>query len=253
MPTTEQTPLVQFHRLIAECRPPQRADRAACGTVPTRAARYCDALTTASAFGYYLFAPMDFSLLWDGADIYWTYPGLDRWLLLDAAQYPGFAKTFDAAAPQDLQGCSPPFLTTLPEPGHVQIWTGLFARTAPDWSLLLRPVANLPAPGGYVPYEGIVETDRWFGPLFTNVRLTRTHTPVKIASQFPLVQAQPLPRSLYTDATLDRMGAAGGLAQFTATDWNGYRDTIVKPNLEPDRALGGYATEARKRRRCPVA
>ena len=52
------------------------------------------------------------------------------------------------------------------------------ARTAPDWSLLIRAPANLASPGGYSLYEGIVETDRWFGPLFTNLRLTQTHKPV---------------------------------------------------------------------------
>lgn len=97
-----------------------------------------------------------------------------------------------------------------------------------------------------------METDRWFGPLFTNLRLTRTHAPVKLSSQFPLVQAQPLPRHVYTDASLDRMRTGDGLGTFTAQDWDGYRDSIVTPNQTPDRPFGGYATEVRKRRRCPV-
>lgn len=246
------TPLVRFHRLIAQARLPQRADRSAAGTLPTRASRYCDAITQASAFGYYLFAPMDFSLLWDGADIFWTYAGLDRWLPLEAAQFPHFSAAFDAAAPADLAGLAPPFLTVLPEPGHVQLWTGLFARTAPDWSLLLRPVANLPQSGGFVPYEGIVETDRWFGPLFTNLRLTRTGTPLRISAQMPLVQAQPLPRDLYADATLDRFTNLPDLGDVSDADWDGYRRSIVAPNSRPDRPLGGYAVEGRRRRRCPA-
>jgi hypothetical protein len=52
----------------------------------------------------------------------------------------------------------------------VQIWSGLIARTAPGWSLLIRPPANLPRLPGLDAYEGLVETDRWFGPLFTNHR-----------------------------------------------------------------------------------
>jgi hypothetical protein len=83
--------------------------------------------------------------------------------LQPAAQFPGHAARFDEAAPEGLRGCAPPFLTVLPEPGTVQIWTGLMARAAPDWSLLVRAPANLPAPGGYAVYEGIVESDRWFG------------------------------------------------------------------------------------------
>lgn len=246
-------PLVSFLRLIESARPPQRADRSALGTLPTRASRYCDAVTAASAFGYYLFSPMDFSLLWDGADIFWTYAGTDRWLPLQAAQFPNFSRRFDEQAPAELAGCAPPFLSALPEPGTVQLWTGLIARTAPDWSLLLRPVVNLPSGSGFVPFEGIIETDRWFGPLFTNLRLTRTNTPVQIHADTPLVQAQPLPRALYEDATLDRMTHVRSMDDFTAADWEGYRQTIVVPNADPDRPFGQYAVQGRRRRRCPMA
>src|SRR5207244_11955854 len=68
-------------------------------------------------------------------------------------------------------------LAAFKEPGVVQIWSGLIARTAPEWSLLVRQPANLARSQGYENYEGIIETDRWFGPLFTNVRLTRTNIP----------------------------------------------------------------------------
>ena len=42
------TKLVTFHRLIPNARLPQRADRSAAGTLPTRAYRYCEPATTAS-------------------------------------------------------------------------------------------------------------------------------------------------------------------------------------------------------------
>ena len=41
--------------------------------------------------------------------------------------------------------------------------------------------------------EGIIETDRWFGPLITNFQLTRTDIPVEFAPDFPLLQVQVLP------------------------------------------------------------
>ncbi len=242
-------PLVRFHRLIASTRLPQRADRAAGGTLPARAARYCDAVTSASAFGYYLFAPMALSLLWDGSEIFWRYPGLDTWLPLGAAQFPHFAAAFDEAAPPVLEGCAPPFLTVLPEPGCLQIWTGLIARTAPDWSLLLRPLANFPGQGGFVPFEGIVEADRWFGPLFTNLRLTRSHSPIHLNPDLPLIQAQPLPRAVYADATLNRFAATPDMAALTAQDWDAYRRSIVVPNGDPGRPPGAYAVAGRRRRR----
>ncbi len=249
----DTTPVVRFHRMIPSVRLPERADRSAGGTIPVRAARHCDALTSASAFGYYLFAPMDLSLLWDGDAIFWTYAGTDRWLPLEAAQFPQFSSTFDDAAPEGLQGCAPPFLSALPEPGCLQIWTGLFARTRPEWSLLLRPLVNFPNASGYVPFEGVVETDRWFGPLFTNLRLTRTNTPIRLHADLPLVQAQPLPRCLYTDTVLNRFETTD-MADLDAADWQAFRDTIVIPNQEPQRPLGRVAVANRRRRAgtCPA-
>ena len=247
-------PLVTFYRVIEAARLPQRADRAAGGTLPTRAARFCDAVTSASAFGWYVFPPMDFSLLWDGTELFWAYAGIAEWLPLNAAQFPNLAPRFDAVAPEPARGCAPPFLTAGPEPGTVQVWSGLIARTAPGWSLLVRPPANLPPGGGYAAYEGIVETDHWFGPLFTNLRLTRTDRPVQLQADYPLLQVQPLPRTVYSDATLDAMTTVAELDGFSADDWEDYCATVVRPNQDPHRQIGRYALEARRRRRgiCPV-
>lgn len=247
-------PHATFYRLIDGARMPQRADRSAAGTLPTRASRHCDAVTTAASFGWWLFPPIDFSLLWDGDDIYWTWGDRTDWLLLSTAQFPDFANQFDAVAPHAGQGCSPPFLTALPEPGLVQIWSGLIARTAPDWSLLIRPLANMPQRGGYALYEGVVETDRWFGPLFTNLRLTRTHAPVRFQSDFPFAQVQPLPRVAYADETMDAVTHIPQLGELTSRDWDDYIHTVVKPNDDPERPHGQYAVAARRRRKgvCPV-
>ena len=138
---------------------------------------------------------MTFSLMWDGRmEVLWTYEGADGWFPLKRAQFPDFAEHFDKVAPADVHGYSPPFLgaSTDTEPGLIQIWTGWLARTAPDWGLLIRPPANLPRPLGYECYRGIVETDRWFGPLFVNLRLIRTHAPIEFDANFPLLQVQPV-------------------------------------------------------------
>ena len=250
------SPIVRFYRLIDAARPPQRADRSAAGTLPTRAYRYCEAVSAATGFGWWVFPPAGLKLIWDGTDIFWFMDGLPDFLpLMPAAQFPHQSARFDAAAPEDLAGCSPPFLTALPEPGAVQIWTGLMARTAPDWSLLLRAPANLPLPGGYVQWEGIVETDRWFGPLFTNLRLTRTDRPVVFDADLPLLLAQPVPRAAYAEATLASEALVPGMDGFTAADWADYHRSIVAPAADPDRAPGRYAVAARKRGRgaCPFA
>jgi hypothetical protein len=240
------TPILRFHRLHPDVRPPERADRAAGGTLPTRAFRYCEAVTSANAFGHYVFAPMDFSLLWDGQDIWWTCALLDDWALLTAAQLPDMAARFDAHAPVPLQGLSPPFLSALPEPGMVQVWSGLLARTAPGWSLQVRAPVNLPLPGGFTVYEGIVETDRWFGPLFANLRLTRTDTPVTLRADMPLLQVQPLPRAALTEA-VHSATATSEIDALAGPDW-----TALAATLTPAATPGRYATAARKRARaCP--
>jgi hypothetical protein len=147
-----------------------------------------------------------------------------------------------------LKGFSPPFLTALPEPGTLQMWTGLIAETAPDWHLLVRAPANLPSPGGISLFEGIVETDRWFGPLFSNMRFTRSHSPIRLRADYPLLQVQPVRRETYGSDLLDRMAVTPGPSHLTSAQWDAYHQSIVEPNSRPDRAFGGYATAARKKR-----
>ncbi|MCO6415956.1 DUF6065 family protein [Siccirubricoccus sp. KC 17139] len=246
--------IVTFYRLIDGTRAPERADRSGLGSLPTRALRYCDAVTQAAGFGWHVYPAMDFSLLWDGAQIWWHCEGLEEWSPLGAAQFPHFAQRFDQAAPAAVRGYSPPFLTALQEPGVVQMWTGLAARTAPGWSLLVRPMANLPRHPGYEPYEGIVECDRWFGPLFTNLRLTRTDTPIRFHANEPVLQVQPIPQVAYADAVLNNSGLVEELGAFSAADWADYQRDIVAPNQDPAHQQGRYAAEGRKRRRaglCP--
>jgi len=102
-------------------------------------------------------------------------------------------------------------------------------------------------------YEGIVETDRWFGPLFTNLRFTRTHVPVRLRADFPLAQVQPLPRVALAEATLGTFDATADMAGMASSDWNDYETTIAAPNADPNRSFGNYAVAGRKRAKggCP--
>lgn len=241
---------VQFLDVANVKHKPRRADRACGGTIPTRAFRYCEALTTASALGWYVFSPIDFSLHWDGSETHWTFEGADsNWFPLGSAQLPGFSQVFDASAPENAKGYSPPFLGALPEPGLVQIWSGLFARSKPDWSLLVRPPANIPRPSNYEIYEGVIESDRWFGPLFTNVRLTKTNTPIHFRVEQPLFQVQPLHRPAYSEKTLNAVEVLSGVDALSPTDWEDYERTVVQPSVEPRCPLGRDAVAVRQRRR----
>lgn len=244
----QKAQLVTFFSLIPDIRLPQRADRSAAGSLPTRAFRYCEPATSASAYGYYVFPPIGFSLIWDGHDVQWTYEGAGDWFPLKAVQFPGFRDQFDAVAPEGIKGYSPPFLAKLQETDIFQMWTGLIARTAPGWSLNVRSPVNVPRNGGYEPYEGIIETDRWFGPLVVNIRLTKTDVPIDFRPEDPLLQVQPIPRHVYEDATLNNYELVPKLTQLTSEDWAGFYDTVVRPHVQDVRLRGHYAAEARKRR-----
>lgn len=217
--------------------------------------RYCDALTSATGYGYWVFPPIDIRLLWDGEQIAWSYGDDERWLPLSgtpsgAAQFPDYAAEFDAAAPEELRGYSPPLITALPELGGVQIWTGLLARTRPGWSLSVRAPVNLPAIPGLATWEGIVETDIWFGPLFSNFRVTRTDTPVHIRAYAPFLQVQPVPQLAYSDETLASF-ACRPPSDLTRADWDRLGEVLL-PHPDKVARQGAYAVTVRKRRLCPV-
>ncbi len=252
--TLQPNPTVTFYGAVPGARAPIRADASGLGTLPSSGFQYCEALRTAASFGWYVFSPIDFTLQWDGSHVIWTYSGAKGWYPLTSAQFPGFQAVFDRAVPKRLRGFAPPFLSTAAEPGLIQLWTGLFVESTEDWSILIRPPANLPRNQGYELYEGIVESDRWFGPLFTNLRLVKTDVPIVFNTEMPVLQVQPLHRSTYAEEVSNRFGMVRALADFPAHAWERYEANIVKPNLEPHRPVGAYAAAVRRRRKsgCPV-
>ena len=245
--TSNNEPIVRFHQLTGKGRAPERAERTGCGILPIRAVRYCEALTSATAFGWWVYPPIDLELLWDGTEVFWRCDQAPDWMpLLPSAQLPDYAEAFDSFAPAALKGCSPP--------GSVQLWTGLIAQTAPDWHVLVRAPANMPQAGGVCLFEGIVETDRWFGPLFVNMRFTRSHIPVRLRAEYPLALVQPVHRQTYANELLDRMEVTSHPSGLTDDHWNAYYTSIVEPNSRPNRPFGAYAATARKKRhRCARA
>jgi hypothetical protein len=164
--------------------------------------------------------------------------------LQGGAQYPEFREYFEKIAPDGLKDLTPPFLLQGSSPGHVQIWSGWLARTAPGWALLSRGVVNAKDTQAYRNYEGIIETDAWFGPLFTNVRLTRTNAPVYFHKGQPLFQVQPLLRECYREPRFELQDVDA----LTPEDWRRFEATI-RPNTNHMRRLGHYAAATRKRLR----
>jgi hypothetical protein len=237
-----------FYRFIPTARCPIRADRSGCGSLPTRAFRYCEPATSAAAFGWYVFSPINFSVQWDGNDMIWTWEGAGRWYPLKVAQFPGFRDQFYALAPEESRDFSPPFLVALQEPGLLQMWTGLVLRTRPGWSSLVRAPANVPRSSSYEVYEGIIETDHWFGPLITNIRITKTGIPVDFLMDRPLLQVQPIPYAVYSDETLNDCRMVLDISGLQRRDWDRFYDTVVRPQCQVYRHQGQYAAVIRKRR-----
>ena len=234
---------------------PKRAERSAAGFLPSRAMRYCDALTSATGYGYWVFPPLTLRLTWDGEQVFWSHGEDERWLPLSgtdsgAIQYPDFGEIFDGVVPENLRGYSPPLLSALPELGGIQIWTGLLAKTRPGWSLNVRSPVNLPGAPGIVAWEGIVETDIWLGPLFSNFRITRTDAPVTLRASVPFLQVQPVPQVAYRDENLSDF-VCHEAKSVTEDDW-ARLSKVLLPQPDWEARQGEYAVTVRKRRLCPV-
>lgn len=243
-------PTICFYRLIPAAPSPRRADRSAGGLIPTRALRFCDPVTSATAYGWWVFPPMGFSLMWDGGTgMFWTPADGDSWYPLKTIQFPNFSDYFLQIAPEDLQGFPPPFLLNPIEPGIVQIWSGWLARTRLGWSSLVRSPVNFPRQSGVSYFEGIIETDTWFGPLFINIQLTRTDVPVLISAELPLLQVTPIYRDHYAEEVLSNVRVYAEHEDWTDREWSGYRQTVVLPQIMDRRPAGRHAIAVRKRRR----
>ncbi len=247
--------LIEFFRLLPNGRLPKRADRSGAGYIPSRAMRYCDAVTSATGNGYWLFPPMTFRLMWDGEQIYWSDDEDADWLPLSgtdsgAIQFPGASDAFDEVVPEFLRGYSPPFITALPEAGSVQIWSGLLVKTRPGWSVNVRAPINLPQIPGLATWEGIVETDIWFGPLFNNFRIVRTDSPVLFRAEVPFLQVLPLPQMAYRDDLLAAIKCSDA-SEISQADWTALGKVLLPAENAVSRQ-GDYAVSVRKRRLCPV-
>ena len=238
-----EPPICEFHRLIAEAPEPRRADRSADGTLPMAAYRYCEPVAAASAYGWYFYPPISFNLWWiEGDEIAFNIGGDDRWSTLQGAHYPDFANAFADMAPPGFAELAPPMLVQGLMPGTVQVWSGYFVRTAPGWSLLSRRPANVQRPQPYDNFEGILEADTWFGPLFTNIQLKRIGSPVEFHATKPLFQVQPIWRPAYRAPSF----AVREASEWSADEWRAFEATIRR-NTNDFRRKGHYAAGTRRR------
>ena len=245
--------LVEFFSVAPHIIPPMRADKSALGGIPAAGHQYCEALRTASGFGWYVFPPAEISLRWDGAEVFLLTDG--EWAPLTSHVSPEMAEAWDATCPPEMKGGVPPYVSGLFVPGVVQIWSGLFAATAPGWNVLVRPLANVVGSRAYSCYEGVIETD-WFKPcpVFINIRLLATGETITLAANKPLFQLQPVHRGSFLDTVMDAAVfnrlpeyAQPAGARSARPFWDGVTNTIRSVSPERPHDFGRYGAEVRKR------
>ena len=198
---------------------------------------------------------MDVRLLWDGEQVFWSYGEDESWLPLSgtdsgAAQFPGFAATFDAMAPDGLRGYSPPFLTALPELGGVQ--SGPVCSREPAlggaWQcvhlLIFQPFRD------WSPGRGL---SRRISGSVRFLRMSDSPEPVyryTYRAQVPFLQVQPIPQLAYREEILAAF-VCSEASHLTSSDWDRLGDVLLP---HPDQSIrqGSYAVMVRKRRMCPL-
>jgi hypothetical protein len=82
--------------------------------------------------------------------------------------------------------------------------------------------------------------------LFDNIRVIKTDTPIEFRKDVPFLQVQPVRKEVCSDKFLQNFEVKD-LTQFSAENWDAFRQTIVVPNTAEDRKRGQYAVSVRKR------
>jgi hypothetical protein len=251
--------MITFFNAVGTGLDPQRADKSVNGTLPTNGFRYCEPVRTASGFGWYVFLPLELWVEWDGSEYHWSVDSGETWYVLaDAIQYPDFSADFDLHAPEAVRGYAPPFLSRTNDADILQVWTGVFARTRPGIATYIKGPTNMANGHGYSVLEGVIQTEWWFGPLFTNLRIHQKGAPIVLRRDRPLIQLLPFSNALLDDFEAAKPDVRVGLPALREEDWRSYEDTVVR-RMRTRTRMGDYAVEARQRMKqaaaagCPVA
>jgi hypothetical protein len=237
--------VIKFFKAYDDVPDPKAALDNLSGEIPLRAYQHCEPFLAANRIGYLLYPPIDFSLVWNGAEIYVQIDGVDELLILDKLFLPDFADDWIENAPADLVETMPVFLEAFPERGMIQAWTGFYICTDEGVSTWVRGPVNRPQSAAYSIVEGIVETDWWMGMLFTNIQLQRTDEPIHFKRSTPWLQALPIPSELHSKKRSIEADVTSGLANFPADTWDAIKATSDRRNSGRP---GSYRAESRRRR-----
>jgi hypothetical protein len=238
-----------FYQLIPGAPLPRAADQEVLASIPLRARRFCEPFTAASGYGWWAYPPIDFDVMWDGNAMSWRLPSEGEWHAVGDVILSSFVEEFDRRASAEHANFSQiPFLARGPEPGILQVWGGLLARTLPEWSILVRPLANYPREATYEALEGMIETDWWFGPVISVFRIIKTDRVVEFRTTRPMVQIQPVYRRAYARESLSSTRFISGIEGMSSEEWGSFMETLNLRN-QPGDVRGSYKRHVRLRAR----
>ena len=244
------SPLLTLYKAYPQAPDIRYAERGAAGTMPASAFQYCEAMRTVSAFGWYVYPPKDISLYFDGIETFIFEEG--EWIPLKSYTFEDeFRAKWRTVAPENLRDRDPPYISDLPFPGYVQIWSGYFAETQPNWSLHVRAPVNNSERSSFQHFEGVIETDKWKpAPIFGNIRILKTGVEVYIDHQRPFLQIVPIYRAMDmvkpVDYTEIDLLSDEGAKRF---DWNGLENTTRHAKKDVNYRPGRYATTVRAKQK----
>ncbi|WP_156459749.1 MULTISPECIES: DUF6065 family protein [unclassified Mesorhizobium] len=225
---------------------PQPGEDRLSGEIPLRAYQHCEPFLAANRVGWLLYPPVDFSIQWNGVDVFVQFDTIEEVVKLDRVFLPGFADFWIDNTDQDLVDAMPPFLELFPERGVLQVWTGFFVKTDENVSTWVRAPVNRQDSTAYKVVEGIIETDWWTGLLFTNIQLLRTDEPIQFSKSRPWFQVFEVPRALHGAGPRPQLDIVEDLSDFPSDFWDGLKETAHRRNSEK---AGSYRVISRRRGR----
>jgi hypothetical protein len=237
----------RFYGCFAEAVLPRPADPTARQQAPMRAVAHCEPFRAAAGWGWYLYPPIDFLVKWDGMAFEWMPKGSDRWLPLKMVPVRTLRR-YSGADDNSVDDyvLDHTFIGAAPEPGVLQVWTGLVAVIPRDWALLVRGLPNVPAEtGAYETLEGIIEAGWYHGPLVTNLRFRKTDQVVQFLRRTPIFAVQPIPVVAYQS----ELPRTAQLVPATADNQDEIANILAEADGVHEASPGGYRREVRRRRR----
>ena len=242
--------VIEFYRGWPEAPLPTPATIAINGNISTRAHQFCEPYLVANSMGYLLYPPIDFNLYWDGSQMLVQFEGLYDWIIVDKIFLPNSMNLWRELVEPELVDALPVFLEAFPERGVLQLWSGYFASTQPGSSLWIRAPINQNDTTAYSVIEGIVETDWWAGPLFTNIEINKTDMPIAFRKDKPFLQVFSIPRLSHQRDARHPVSVEDFSAGTPVSFLERMKDTVTRRNTQRP---GSYRKCAKQMRNADVS